>query len=349
MFPELDQELESELGSEHEPGLESGREAARSGQIRVQRDRKAQSKTQGRSHSQSIPEAEAQCEQQPKLEEQSELVSTSVGEIRRKSRHERMRETTRHYFLRFVIAIGLLVALLAAWAAVYNSRAFTIEEVVVAGVEHLTNDEMAQLANVPADTTLLRVDTEAIEARLLQNSWVDDVHVKRVFPSTLEIDVTEREVAAIVEILSDDGSAVKMWMVATDHVWLMPVPDQGTEAAESTNPRVFEDVEAVRHIVSVPYGTSAQIGQPCADENINNALDILDGMTTGLADQVTQISAPSVAETTLVLESGVEIAFGKAEDIRDKERVISKILEDNPEGIAYINVRMVENPTWRSV
>ena len=50
-----------------------------------------------------------------------------------------------------------------------------------------------------------------------------------------------------------------------------------------------------------------------------------------------------------MLNNGVEVAFGKAENIRDKERVILKILEDNPDGVAYINVRIVENPTWREV
>ena len=52
---------------------------------------------------------------------------------------------------------------------------------------------------------------------------------------------------------------------------------------------------------------------------------------------------------TLVLENGVEVAFGDAEDIRDKERVINEILGENPDGVSYINVRMVETPTWRSI
>ena len=45
----------------------------------------------------------------------------------------------------------------------------------------------------------------------------------------------------------------------------------------------------------------------------------------------------------------MKIAFGKAEDIRDKERVILEILEQNPDNVAYINVRMVNSPTWRAV
>ena len=245
--------------------------------------------------------------------------------------------------------MGIIVGLLAGWAALYNSPVFSIEHVTVKGVEHLTPDEMAQLANVPADTTLLRVDIDSIADRVSKNSWVQDVQVNRVFPDTLEIDVTERPVAAIVEIPVSQGSTVKHWAIAEDHTWLMPIPEAGSDAAKTTSSKIYEDEENVFHIVDVPYGTKAEIGQVCTDENVNNALDIVGGMTTDLAGRVKKVSAAGTAETTLVLDNGVEIAFGKAEDIRDKERVIQKILEENPSGVAYINVRIVENPTWRAI
>ena len=278
-----------------------------------------------------------------------ELVSERVGDVRQKERAKRLRASSRRYFVRIFVVIGVVVALIAGWAALYNSSLFGIDNVTVNGVEHLTGDEMTQLANVPADTTLLRVDTDAIAERVRQNSWVQDVQINRIFPGTLEINVTERPVAAIVEIPISQGSAVRQWAIAQDHTWLMPIPDAGSEAAKTTSPKIYEDAKTVRHIVGVPYGTKAEIGQVCTDDNVNNALNILDGMTTDLADRVVKISAAGPAETTLVLDNNVEIAFGKAEDIRDKERVIEKILADNPDGVAYINVRMVENPTWRAI
>ena len=288
--------------------------------------------------------------QGPGIEDmQPPLVSTSVGELRRAERSERLRKSSRRYLLRFILVIGIVVALLAAWAALYNSPAFSIEHVQVNGVEHLTAEEMSQLANVPEDTTLLRVDTETIRNRLMQNAWIEDVDVKRVFPSTLEINVTERAVEAIVEIPTNAGSNVKQWAIAQDHTWLMPIPDANSEAAKTTSAQIYADAESALHIVDVPYGTKAEIGKVCVDNNVNNALDIVTGMTTDLASKVVKVKAAGPAETTLVLDNGVEIAFGKAEDIRDKERVILKILEENPDGVAYINVRMVDAPTWRAV
>ena len=286
---------------------------------------------------------------QGKTSDSMQFESRRIGDIRRSERRERAKENSRRYLVRIFIGIGIIVALIGGWAALYNSPAFTIQNVEVEGVEHLTADEMSQLANVPTDTTLLRVDTETIRNRLKQTAWVEDATVTRKFPDTIKITVTEREIEAIVEIPNRSGSATKKWAIAKDHIWLMPIPEPGSEAAKTTSEKIYEDAEAALHITDVPYGTVAEIGQPCQDSNVNNALDIIAGMTTDLANHVETVSAAGPAETTLLLDSGVEIAFGKAENIRDKERVILQILEENPDSVAYINVRLVETPTWRSI
>ena len=286
---------------------------------------------------------------QGKTSDSMQFESRRIGDIRRSERRERAKENSRRYLVRIFIGIGIIVALIGGWAALYNSPAFTIQNVEVEGVEHLTADEMSQLANVPTDTTLLRVDTETIRNRLKQTAWVEDATVTRKFPDTIKITVTEREIEAIVEIPNRSGSATKKWAIAKDHIWLMPIPEPGSEAAKTTSERIYEDAKTALHITDVPYGTEAEIGQPCQDSNVNNALDIIAGMTTDLANHVETVSAAGPAETTLLLDSGDEIAFGKAENIRDKERVILQILEENPDSVAYINVRLVETPTWRSI
>lgn len=247
------------------------------------------------------------------------------------------------------MAAAFVCAFVIAGVTVYNSSLFTIENVTVNGVEHLTSEEMAQLANVPTDTTLLRVDTDTIAKRLKANAWVDDVKVNCVYPNTLELDVTEREVAAVVEIPTSAATSVKSWAIAKDHTWLMPIPDKDSEAAKTTSAKIYEDADRVIHVKAVPFGTKAQIGEVCTDANVNNALDIMAGMTTDLANRVTEVRASGTAETMLVLDNGVEVAFGQAEDIRDKERVVQEILAQNPDGVSYINVRMVETPTWRAI
>jgi cell division protein FtsQ len=274
--------------------------------------------------------------------------SRRVGDIRRDDRAQRLKKSYRRHAAALFAIVAILVVALVGGVVVYNSSLFSIDNVEVKGVEHLTSSEMAQLANVPEGSTLLRVDTGSIESRLEQNAWVKSASVKRKFPHTLEIDVTERSVLAVVEIPTQSKTSTKNWAISTDNVWLMPIPDENSEAGQATSPQIYADAASVVHIVDVPSSTAATIGAACDDDNVNNALSILSGMTTELAGRVTKISASGSAETTLTLDSGVEVAFGKAERIRDKERVVLAILDQNP-GVAYINVRQVDSPTWRSV
>ena len=188
-----------------------------------------------------------------------------------------------------------------------------------------------------------------IRERLLKDAWVDDVSVNRVFPNTLELAVTERTITAVVDVPTENAESVQPWAIASDGMWLMPIPDQNSEAGKRTSPKVYEDAAKVLHITDVPYGTRPEVGAYCSDANVNNALAIVDGMTTELAGQVKKVAATETESTTLTLESGVEIVFGTAENIRDKERVCLEIMKEHPDGLAYINVRVVDRPTWRAL
>lgn len=277
------------------------------------------------------------------------MSSVSVGELRRSERNERAQARARSYAMRVIAVLVLAIVLVIAGGVAYNSSLFTVSNIKVEGVDHLTESEMAQLAAVPDNTTLLRVDADTIKKRLLQNAWVSDVQVSKRFPDTLVIKVKERTVAAVVAVPQSSGKSTKRWAISSDHMWLMPIPDRNSESGKNTSEKIFDDADAALKITNVPYGTQAAIGTYCTDSNVLNALDIVSGMTTELAGRVVEVSASGADETTLMLDNGVEIAFGKAENIRDKERVVLQILKENEGNVSYINVRTVASPTWRTI
>lgn len=248
-----------------------------------------------------------------------------------------------------VVAVIATVALLAAIGfGVYWSGLFAVKQVTVTGVEHLTSDEMTQLANVPSDSTLLRVDTSIIESNVMRNSWVSDVSVRKKFPDTLELVVTERSIGATAVISVDEGKSSETWAISSDGMWLCSIPKEGSEESKSISPQIYKDAKKVFCITDVAYGVQPEVGTYCKDESIVNALDIVTGLTTDLKKQVKSVSATSPENTTLTLKSNVEIAFGTAEDIREKERVCLEIMEKNPKSVSYINVRVVSSPTYRA-
>lgn len=277
------------------------------------------------------------------------MSSVRFGDIERDRRAERRRSGGRRVLVFVGVAVAVVCVLAVCFFALGNTSMFLIKEVRVSGADHLTESDMNALAPVPEGTTLLTLDADAIEQSILRDAWVEQVEVKRIFPSTVEIAVTEREIGAIVEITSSDAKTVQPWAIASDGMWLMAVPDRESSIGQAISPKIYEDADAALHIIDVPYGVIPEMGSYCSDGNVNNALAIVGGMTTDLADQVKVVSATDAESTLLTLESGVEIAFGAAESIRDKERICLEIMEQNPGRVAYINVRVVNRPTWRGI
>ena len=249
------------------------------------------------------------------------------------------------------LVVLAIVAVIAggAYAVLFFTPVFTITKVEVNGADHLTSEEMAVLAAVPQGTTLLTVDTAGIENSVVRDAWVQSVHVERHFPDTLEIVVTERTIAAVVDVVADNAKVTQHWAIASDGMWLMEIPDQDSELGQMISPQIYEDAAKVLHITDVPFGLTPEVGTYCTDGNVNNALAILDGLSTELADRIRTVSATDAQSTLLTLDDGVQIAFGTADDIRDKERICLKIMEENRGTVAYINVRVVDRPTWRAV
>ncbi len=286
----------------------------------------------------------------------SQQRSVTVGQIERDRRREQRRENIRQnsaayarfrHIFTFVLVV--VIALIVSWFALSNSTVFSISQVQVQGANHLSEQQISDMASIPANSSLLNVDTSGIESRLRENPWVRSVHIHRVFPNTLEIDITERTIQAVVEVPSSRDQSTQDWILSSDGIWLMQIPDANSDEGRTTPQRVYDDANAALHITDVPYGVSPEVGATVSDPSIQNALDIITGLTTSLSQDVSSISASSPSNAVLSLNNGVQIAFGTSEDIREKERVCQQLLSEHEGQISYINVRTVNRPTWRGL
>lgn len=347
---------------------------------------------------------------------------------------------------RLLIVVVILLVLLGGGFAVYMSPLFAIQKVDVEGAQHLTSDNLTQLAAIPQGSTLLRADFTGIQDRIKANTWVESVEIHRSFPSTLVINVTERKIAAVVDFPSADQlSASTYWLISDDGVWLgsyVGQPGQATTgtggtaaagtgtgdtgaadattagtgdagaatadtgdasadtgtgttadaggsasdaqgtsggandtaatttgdtgaanqgagtqgaqgAADSTS--VLADafvspseIATAVHITDVSKTLAPQIGQTITDEGILNALAIINGFSPTMLSQLQSISAPDQVKTTLTLTNNVGVAFGAADDVATKEKVILALLDEHPGTLTYINVRVADRATYRA-
>ncbi len=278
------------------------------------------------------------------------LRSVSVSEVRNASRY-RQRAAKSHRLMGVLIAVVVVVAVLGIGSfALSSTGAFEVEKVTVSGADHISSEDLTQLAAVPEGTTLLNVDANGITSRLTSNAWVKSASVDRVFPDTLNLSITERDISAVVSVTVDESNTVERWALSSDGMWLCKIPDDRESPEGKALPsQVYEDADNALEITDIPYGSKPEAGSYCNNANVENALGVIDGMTTELASQVKSVAAASSESTTLTLQNGIEIAFGSSKDIRDKERVCLQLMAEHEGKISYINVRVVNKPVWRSL
>ncbi len=115
-----------------------------------------------------------------------------------------------------VAAVGMTLAA-GAWAGrwyVTHSRHFAVARVRVGPTAHVSAEALVARANVPLGVNLFAVDRDEVARVVSQEPWVARAHVRRELPSTLMIDVVEREAACAVAFgalyLADaDGNVFK--------------------------------------------------------------------------------------------------------------------------------------------
>lgn len=265
-----------------------------------------------------------------------------------------------------VIAVALLLGI--GGIVVVNSPLFAATDIQIEGSEHVSAEAARQLIQVPEGTTLLNVDTAALTAELSENPWVSGVTVEREFPHTLRITPTERAVAAIVYIPSDDIA----WAIGDDACWIAPVslsvtvdaegnvvdavPGDGDAATDAAATQQLTGVDAARALAradgavlftDVPADVEPSTGREVTSDVVLAGLAYANGFSDSFIAQIQSLSLPSVDAITAYLDSGVEVSLGSPEDIATKERVVTRLLEQQ-QGVTYVNVRVPDNYTFRS-
>ena len=254
-----------------------------------------------------------------------------IGDIRAREREQRIRSHYRKFVMRIVIAVAAILLVIFGSIFVYRSDLFHVNNVQINGVSHLTSQEITEIAAVPADSTLLRLDAAGIKQRLEDNAWVQSATIHRSLPDTIVIDVTERTPGAVVRI-----NDKQTWVISTDCSWL----SAATEDDWNNDMRIIDVSNSIAQPVS---------GSECTDGGIKNALAILDGISDDLKSQIQSISAESSIKTSLNLKNGITVAFGDSSNIQLKEAAINELLSQYAGKISYINVRVPSSPTYRTL
>ena len=115
-------------------------------------------------------------------------LAKKQAERRRYKQRKKNRFMTRFYFL--MTALILLIF----WLIISNSGMFTIDAIEVRGNSHYTAEEIINIGHATSGHNIIyQANIKETREFLEQNPYIKHAEVRRKLPSTLVIDVTERE------------------------------------------------------------------------------------------------------------------------------------------------------------
>ena len=211
------------------------------------------------------------------------------------------------FFLAGIIATPTLLTLIFLF-----SPYFHIESVVIEGNYRVTDDEIRTRLGIRDNTHILLFNARAARTEILQNMYVDDVHIERVLPGRVVVSISERRLTAYVEhmpgsflFLDDYGRVLE---VRTYFFEPLPVLE-GLYFTRFRLGEVLEVPDAASFNVIVQY---AQL--------LNQH---------GLIDRISRINVADSANIRIVVEN-IEFNVGGVSQADEKVRTIIEVLAAHP-------------------
>jgi len=227
---------------------------------------------------------------------------------------------------RIIIIVSSFTAIVLAVYLLYNSSFFNVREIEVRGNNNLTDQYVIENSGIKRDDTLFDLPFTKIKARLQKLNWVDKAKVLRDWPDSIILEIRERLPIAYIE--NDKGRFL--------------VDGAGF---------VIDKLSSLKAGVRLPkIGElplkEIKVGDSIKSSTAKNALNAYAGLDDKLRKKVHSITARSVEELYFIVE-GVEIIYGKAEQISLKNKVIKTILKEKKENISTLDIRIPEKPVVR--
>ena len=218
------------------------------------------------------------------------------AEVRRKKR--------RNNRIAGAAAIVAVIAVIA-YLAVYFLPVLAVRSIEVTGVPEEQQAEVIDRAAVSNGTPLLQVDSRNVAQRVSVIPNVSEVRVVRAYPSTVRIEIIERQPAVVVEI---DGSLHIFDREGVDYDQSGNVPE-GLLKANLTDVSLELAPQAVRDIVEITEALRAETAKAGAEQI------------------TTEVSSRSPQGFELTLADGRVIEWGSVEKSTEKAAAFAAVMD----------------------
>lgn len=169
--------------------------------------------------------------------------------------------------LRWVVVVGVLLAVVLGAAGALVSPALDVDRVQVDGVYRTSPEQVREAAGIDVGAPLASVDEAGAAAGVAALPWVADADVRRRWPGTVVVEVRERVPVAVVATASGGTAVVDGagWVVevrgeASEPTGLLSL--EGVVAPEEVGRRLGTEADAVlAAAAAVPEGLADRVEQ----------------------------------------------------------------------------------------
>lgn len=204
--------------------------------------------------------------------------------------------------LLFIAIVGLLVAI-----AVY-APIFKVMDIRVSGNGYVPVADIERIAGVERGMPFFRLETDETSKRLLKDLRIESASVRRVFPGTIQIDVTVRHPVATVPTVYGyvdvDGNGVVLDAYRT--LKHMPIP-----------------------IITGFVLPDHYIGDNIADGSLLAALKYLQALEERPRSQISEVSLKDPSHIIAYTTRSVPIRLGNTERMDEKAALTDSFLNDS--------------------
>ena len=143
------------------------------------------------------------------LEFKRGLEKVPVKKIQRK-----LNVRWKHIVLFFLAIAGFFFGLTKGYLYLINCDDFAVKKSEIACRQEFVGLDIRALLNASQLHNLLLLDIGSLQDRIEAHRWVKEARLRKVFPSTLKVEITEREPAAVLK------AGESFLMIDRDGVWL---------------------------------------------------------------------------------------------------------------------------------
>lgn len=143
------------------------------------------------------------------LEFKRGLEKVPVKKIQRK-----LNVRWKHIVLFFLVTAGFFFGLANAYLYLINCDDFAVKKAEVVSRQEFVGRDIRALLDASRFRNLLLLDIARLQDRIEAHRWVKEARLRKVFPSALKIEITEREPAAVMK------AGGNYLLIDRDGVWL---------------------------------------------------------------------------------------------------------------------------------